>query len=287
MGRGRLSRAMSGSRSARGDVRPYVTKDGSEIRELMHPAHHDARHQSLAEATLPPGGRTTLHLHRLTEEVYHFLSGEGEMRLGAETFRVRARDTVVIQPLVPHGLLNDGDAPLVLLCACAPPYSHDDTHLLEGDEVVEARLRDHLKARGVQAEHLVFAQSCHSVREAAEAAGARESQFVKSICMVAPDGRLVVAVVKGEDRASTKRVAEALGLAQPPRLATPDEMLARTLFPAGGTPPFGFDATFLVDERVLEEPVVYGGGGSPRALVRVASTELLRANGGRVARVRK
>ena len=38
------------------EIPAYVTKDGSEIRELMHPAQHGNRLQSLAEATVAPGG---------------------------------------------------------------------------------------------------------------------------------------------------------------------------------------------------------------------------------------
>jgi mannose-6-phosphate isomerase-like protein (cupin superfamily) len=38
----------------------------------------------------------------------------------------------VIAPCVPHKLWNPGPDPLVLLCCCAPPYSHADTVLLEG-----------------------------------------------------------------------------------------------------------------------------------------------------------
>lgn len=142
-----------------------------------------------------------------------------------------------------------------------------------------------LREAKVDAEHRTFDVSTHSVAEAAAAVGASTDDFIKSICMVADDGRLVVAIVKGEDRASTTRVGEIL--ATKARLAKPDEMLARTGYPAGGTPPFGFEATWLVDERVMERAFVWGGGGSDRALVHVAPAELLRANGGRVARVRK
>ena len=39
------------------DIPAYVTKDGSVIRELLHPDHHGNRQQSLAEATVPPGGK--------------------------------------------------------------------------------------------------------------------------------------------------------------------------------------------------------------------------------------
>jgi mannose-6-phosphate isomerase-like protein (cupin superfamily) len=37
---------------------------------------------------------------------------------------------VVIAPGIPHQLVNDEDAPLVLLCCCSPPYTHDDTILV-------------------------------------------------------------------------------------------------------------------------------------------------------------
>lgn len=118
-------------RTSRATVAPFVTKDGSEIRELMHPTTHGNVRQSLAEATVPPGGRTVVHYHRATEEIYHFLSGRGRMRLGDETFDVAAGDTVAIAPGTAHGLDNPHPAPLVLLCACSPAYSHEDTVLLE------------------------------------------------------------------------------------------------------------------------------------------------------------
>jgi len=53
------------------DVQPYVTKDGSLIRELMHPDVHGNRQQSLAEAIVPVGFTTFLHKHLKSEEIYH------------------------------------------------------------------------------------------------------------------------------------------------------------------------------------------------------------------------
>ena len=114
-------------------VEPYVTRDGSEIRELMHPSVQGNLAQSLAEATVAPGGSTLLHRHLRTEEIYHFTRGSGWMILGRERLAVRAGDTVCIPPGVAHRLENTGDEPLVLLCACSPAYSHDDTELLTKD----------------------------------------------------------------------------------------------------------------------------------------------------------
>jgi mannose-6-phosphate isomerase-like protein (cupin superfamily) len=112
------------------DIPAYETRDGSEIRELMHPKHHGNHAQSLAEAVVAPGAETRLHRHGRTEEIYHITRGEGLMRLGDETFPVAVGDTVCIAPGTPHNIRNTGDTPLHILCACAPAYSHEDTELL-------------------------------------------------------------------------------------------------------------------------------------------------------------
>jgi mannose-6-phosphate isomerase-like protein (cupin superfamily) len=106
----------------------FVTKDGSSIRELAGPSWTDARNQSLAEATVPPGGETAEHYHPRAEELYYFISGRGTMRLGEqEPAEVKVGDCVVIAPGTAHKLWNPGPDPLVLLCCCAPAYADDDT----------------------------------------------------------------------------------------------------------------------------------------------------------------
>jgi len=109
------------------DAEPFITKDGSSIREVAGRVSLPARHQSLAEATVPPGGATEEHLHRITEELYLFMRGMGRMRLGDDERDVRPGDCVVIPPGERHKIWNTGDEPLVLLCCCAPAYSHEDT----------------------------------------------------------------------------------------------------------------------------------------------------------------
>ena len=109
------------------DREQFVTADGSLIRELVGIPSGNGMQQSVAEAVVPTGGETIEHYHRTTEEVYLFTGGEGRMRLGDEEADVRAGDTVVISPGVPHKLWNTGSQPLVLLCCCAPPYRDDDT----------------------------------------------------------------------------------------------------------------------------------------------------------------
>ena len=117
-------------RTGRDDIAPYITRDGSEIRELLHPSQHAVRHQSLAEAVVAPGASTRLHRHRLSEEIYHVTRGNGLMTLADSTFAIAPGDSIVIAPGTPHRLENTGDGPLHVLCCCAPPYAHEDTELL-------------------------------------------------------------------------------------------------------------------------------------------------------------
>ena len=113
--------------SRHADCVPYVTRDGSTIRELMHPSVHGNTGQSLAEAMIAPGQQTLLHRHRLTEEIYYVIEGDGKMTLGTRQFELNAGDTVAIPAGTYHSVFNSGTVPLVLLCACSPAYSHDDT----------------------------------------------------------------------------------------------------------------------------------------------------------------
>ena len=112
------------------EAKSFVTKDGSTIRELMHPVLHACRNQSLAEAAVAPCAQTALHRHHETEELYHITEGTGLMTLGEREFEVRAGDTICIAPGTPHRIANTGGATLRLLCCCAPAYRDDDTELL-------------------------------------------------------------------------------------------------------------------------------------------------------------
>ena len=112
------------------EIPAYVTRDGSQIRELMHPDTHPVRRQSLAEAVVAPAATTRLHRHRASEELYHVTAGAGMMTLGDERFAIGAGDTVLIPPGTAHCVQTTSSTPLHILCCCSPAYAHDDTELL-------------------------------------------------------------------------------------------------------------------------------------------------------------
>jgi mannose-6-phosphate isomerase-like protein (cupin superfamily) len=113
------------------DIEPFITKDGSEIREWAGRAAAPAVNQSLAEATLAPGGTTAEHFHRQSEELYLVTAGSGRLRVDGEEREIASGDCVVIPPGARHKLWNTGDELLRIVCACSPAYSHEDTILTE------------------------------------------------------------------------------------------------------------------------------------------------------------
>jgi len=113
---------------SRAMAEPFVTADGSTIRSLLDRSNAPVRHQSLAEATIEAGEATVRHRHLESEEIYYLVEGAGEMELDGERRAVSAGDAVLIPPSAWHQIRATGPGPLRLLCACAPPYRHEDTY---------------------------------------------------------------------------------------------------------------------------------------------------------------
>jgi len=111
---------------------PFTTKDGSTIRSLLDLSNAPVTNQSLAEASLPAGHSTERHYHKLSEEIYYLLEGEGHIEIDGESCDVTSGDAILIPPNAWHSIT--AITPLRFLCCCAPPYAHEDTYFLSGPE---------------------------------------------------------------------------------------------------------------------------------------------------------
>lgn len=109
---------------------PYITKDESSIVEIFHPATQPGVPYSVAEATVPPGGRTVPHHHESSLETYYVLEGEGLLLLGPQRIPLGSGDAALLPPGVRHAV-EAGARGLRFLCICHPPYDHDQTVLEE------------------------------------------------------------------------------------------------------------------------------------------------------------
>ena len=115
----------------RKDAAPFITKDKSEIRDILSPRNSSIRNQSLAEARVLPGKSTEEHIHPKTEEIYYVLKGKGRIRIEGEERDVKSGDGIAILPGKCHKIWNTGKSDLVFLCCCAPAYTHEDTVITE------------------------------------------------------------------------------------------------------------------------------------------------------------
>ncbi|HWB03424.1 MAG TPA: cupin domain-containing protein [Verrucomicrobiales bacterium] len=108
---------------------PFVTKDGSTIRSILDRTNAPVANQSLAEATVPKGGSTQRHYHKLSEEFYFILEGSGVMEIDGEARDVASGDAILIPPGAWHQIT--ATETLRFLCCCAPAYSHEDTYFAD------------------------------------------------------------------------------------------------------------------------------------------------------------
>ena len=116
------------------EVPAFITKDGSEIRELLAHRNSAIRNQSLAEARLPIGASTQEHFHPRAEEIYFITAGVGQIQVEGDRLEVKVGDAIAILPGKRHKLWNTGNETLKLLCCCAPPYEHSDTIITENEK---------------------------------------------------------------------------------------------------------------------------------------------------------
>ena len=84
--------------------------------------------------TFAPGTETGfLHTHKNHEELYFFLSGEGEFQVDGTVFPVTEGSVVRVAPAGRRSVRNNGTAPLVMLCIQYKAGSFTEADAADGD----------------------------------------------------------------------------------------------------------------------------------------------------------
>ncbi len=123
-----------------------------------------------------------------------------------------------------------------------------------------------------------------TVSDAAAALGVEPARIIKSLLFTDGDDGVVLAILSGASRVDRARLAGFSGH-QRLKMAPAELVLARTGYPAGGTPPVGHiePLAVVLDARVAAMPVVFGGGGRVDTLLEIRPAEILRVTGAMVA----
>lgn len=139
----------------------------------------------------------------------------------------------------------------------------------------EFKLKEFIKNNGIEAEHLHFERSLHSVQELLKATGLPLELITKTIIFTSGE-KTIAAMIPALFRVSASRLSEAIGFDV--EIAMPKDAYERTGYPVGGMPCFGYPAIFIVDPKVLEKEYVYTGGGSEFSIVKIPTCEILKLN---------
>jgi prolyl-tRNA editing enzyme YbaK/EbsC (Cys-tRNA(Pro) deacylase) len=119
---------------------------------------------------------------------------------------------------------------------------------------------------------------------AARAVSAPQGSIVKSLIFLS-DGRPMLVLVAGDQRADLKRLRTTLGLSKRRlRIAQPTEVLELTGFEVGGVPPLGHKEPMrtLVDGTLARFDTVWAAAGSAHAVFPIAFEQLVTVTGGEV-----
>ena len=97
---------------------PYVR----ELKLLASPLlQSEVTNISLGQSILPPGCKSSSHIHEKETETWVVLSGEGTVILGNEKEIVKEEDIIIIPPGVPHQLDNHSNETFKVLWIYTPP----------------------------------------------------------------------------------------------------------------------------------------------------------------------
>lgn len=94
---------------------------GAYSKMLVRPEVCGSRRIDYRISTYQPKGHVEPHTHRVQEQIYHILEGEGLMELGAERRVVRRHDVIFVPPGVRHAIYNTGLSDLTFIVVTSPP----------------------------------------------------------------------------------------------------------------------------------------------------------------------
>jgi Cys-tRNA(Pro) deacylase len=130
---------------------------------------------------------------------------------------------------------------------------------------------------GLEIEVVSFPDAVRTADQAAEAVGCDVSRIVKSLVFVVGDEH-VMALVPGDRRLDTAKLAAAAGHSEVARRASLDDVRAVTGFVAGGTPPFGHVSEIRVfsDLGLRRHDAVWAAAGTPHTVFELEIADLER-----------
>lgn len=138
---------------------------------------------------------------------------------------------------------------------------------------------------GIPYKTILHAHRATNVEEAAAERGVSVRQVVKTLLVIRPDRRHVLALVRGDQRLSLKKLARIVGV-KTLEMAPEADVPRITGYQIGAVAPLGLrrpDVPIYVDHHILEEPRVSISAGRHDAGLELTTEDLIRAVKGQIA----
>jgi mannose-6-phosphate isomerase-like protein (cupin superfamily) len=93
---------------------------GALSKALVRPENAGAQLVDYRISTYQPMAHVEMHTHKVQEQIYHVLEGEGMMVMDGKEQVVRKHDVIFIPPGVAHSITNNGLVDLTFIVVTTP-----------------------------------------------------------------------------------------------------------------------------------------------------------------------
>ena len=134
------------------------------------------------------------------------------------------------------------------------------------------RLKDVLLSKNLWHRFIEFSEPVRTVEQAARKVPVEK--VVKSIVMIDSNAEPLLAVIKAQRMVSFRKIKNLLEV-KDVRLASPEEVLKYSGYPAGGVPPINNVSRVLLDAEVMRNETCIAGGGDVNKLVEMRTRDIV------------
>ena len=129
-------------------------------------------------------------------------------------------------------------------------------------------------------------QETHTAEAAAKALGVSLDRIIKSIVFVDENNSPLLAIVRGDQNVSRKKLQQALNVKKA-KIASQKAAEHITGYPTGGIPPIGHKNVLktVIDPLVLENTFMWAGGGTRKKMVKLRTSDILQQSKAQVSEI--
>jgi Cys-tRNA(Pro)/Cys-tRNA(Cys) deacylase len=125
-----------------------------------------------------------------------------------------------------------------------------------------------LKKNNIVYERIIFEESVKDSKSSSTASNLELNKIVKTVLFKNKQKQVISVIIRSTEKVDKSKVKEALNSSKL-ELIQFDSVINYVNYPAGGVPPFGYNAVFVMDSDLKDEELVLVGGGTIYSLIKI------------------